>query len=189
VLLRLLYLALTGMIRFLRLLAMSNADKDIEILALRHQLAVLRRQIGKSRLTPPTGRCSPPCSTNSPDQHCDGCCCWSPPTPSCAGVAICCAAATPGSLVPNDPADALPCAVSEPSSCVWRATIPVGDYRRIHGELAILGIKVAPSTVWEILKTHGIPARTRPRSPDLAELPYAAKHMPCWPPTSSQPSP
>ena len=47
------YLALTGMIRFLRLLAMSNADKNIEILTLRHQLAVLQRHVGKPRLTPP----------------------------------------------------------------------------------------------------------------------------------------
>ncbi|MEE4590035.1 MULTISPECIES: integrase core domain-containing protein [Streptomyces violaceusniger group] len=30
-------------------------------------------------------------------------------------------------------------------------------YRRIHGELAALGIKVAASTVWEILREHGIP--------------------------------
>ena len=29
-------------------------------------------------------------------------------------------------------------------------------YRRIHGELASLGIKVAPSTVWEILELYGI---------------------------------
>jgi hypothetical protein len=55
VLLRLFYLALTGMIRFLRLLAMSNADKDIEILALRHQLAVLQRQIDKPGSHRPTG--------------------------------------------------------------------------------------------------------------------------------------
>ncbi|MFF5278892.1 integrase [Streptomyces sp. NPDC000133] len=37
-------------------------------------------------------------------------------------------------------------------------------YRRIHGELAALGIKVAPSTVWEILKQHGtepVPERDR----------------------------
>src|SRR5713101_1390940 len=35
-------------------------------------------------------------------------------------------------------------------------------YRRIHGELAGLGVKVAASTVWEILKTNGIdPARRR----------------------------
>ncbi|WP_374103923.1 hypothetical protein [Micromonospora sp. U56] len=33
---------------------------------------------------------------------------------------------------------------------------PSWGYRRIHGELAGLGIKVAPSTVWEILKTNGI---------------------------------
>jgi putative transposase len=33
---------------------------------------------------------------------------------------------------------------------------PSWGYRRIHGELAGLGITVAPSTVWEILKTHGI---------------------------------
>ncbi|MFE7331264.1 hypothetical protein ACFU8W_41390 [Streptomyces sp. NPDC057565] len=30
-------------------------------------------------------------------------------------------------------------------------------YRRIHGELAAPGIEVAASTVWEILKEHGIP--------------------------------
>ena len=29
-------------------------------------------------------------------------------------------------------------------------------YRRIHGELLVLGIKVAASTVWEILKEAGI---------------------------------
>lgn len=29
-------------------------------------------------------------------------------------------------------------------------------YRRITGELAGLGITVAPSTVWEILEKHGI---------------------------------
>ena len=35
-------------------------------------------------------------------------------------------------------------------------------YRRIHGELAGLGITVAPSTVWEILKNEGIdPAPSR----------------------------
>jgi hypothetical protein len=40
---------------------------------------------------------------------------------------------------------------------------PSWGYRRVHGELATLGIKVAGSTVWEILKDEGIdpaPERT-----------------------------
>jgi putative transposase len=40
---------------------------------------------------------------------------------------------------------------------------PGWGYRRIHGELAGLGIQVAPSTVWEILTRAGIPpAPSRP---------------------------
>jgi|ERR1017187_1580370 transposase len=39
---------------------------------------------------------------------------------------------------------------------------PEWGYRRIHGELAGLAVKVAASTVWEILKANGInPARRR----------------------------
>jgi hypothetical protein len=53
VLLRLPYLALTGLVSLLRLLPKGTTDKDIEILALRHQLAVLQRQITKPRFTPP----------------------------------------------------------------------------------------------------------------------------------------
>jgi hypothetical protein len=65
VLLRLPYLALTSVFAFIRLLPMSDTDKDIEILTLRHQLAILQRQIDKPRLTPVgaenlirTGQCS-----------------------------------------------------------------------------------------------------------------------------------
>jgi hypothetical protein len=47
VLLRLSYLALTNVVAFVRLLPMSDLDKDVEILALRHQLAVLQRKVDR----------------------------------------------------------------------------------------------------------------------------------------------
>ena len=49
-LLRLPYLALTNVFTVIRLLPMSDTDKDIEILTLRHQLAILQRQTDKPRL-------------------------------------------------------------------------------------------------------------------------------------------
>jgi putative transposase len=33
---------------------------------------------------------------------------------------------------------------------------PQWGYRRLHGELLILGVKVAASTVWEMLREAGI---------------------------------
>jgi putative transposase len=51
---------------------------------------------------------------------------------------------------------------SRPWSSGWARDNPEWGYRRIHGELAGLGVKVAASTVWEILKSNGIdPARRR----------------------------
>ncbi|MFC6020690.1 hypothetical protein ACFP2T_31545 [Plantactinospora solaniradicis] len=44
-LLRLAYLGVTNALALLRMLPMSDRDKDTEILALRHQITVLRRQL------------------------------------------------------------------------------------------------------------------------------------------------
>ena len=53
-LLRLAYLTVTNTFAVLRLFPMSDRDEDTETLALRHQLAVLQRQLGneKVRFTP-----------------------------------------------------------------------------------------------------------------------------------------
>ncbi|GES04449.1 hypothetical protein Acor_65170 [Acrocarpospora corrugata] len=45
-LLRLAYLAVTNTFAALRLLPMGDRDKDVEILALRHQITILERQLG-----------------------------------------------------------------------------------------------------------------------------------------------
>ncbi|TKA01022.1 hypothetical protein FCI23_33485 [Actinacidiphila oryziradicis] len=51
-LLRLPYLVVSSVFALIRLLPMTDIDKDIEMLTLRHQLAVLQRQIARPRLTP-----------------------------------------------------------------------------------------------------------------------------------------
>ena len=61
---------------------------------------------------------------------------------------------------------------------------PSWGYRRIHGELAGLGHKLAPSTVWRILKDTGIdPAPQRSGQSWRAFL--QAGRRPSWRPTAS----
>jgi hypothetical protein len=67
---------------------------------------------------------------------------------------------------------------------------PLWGHRRIHGELAKLGVTVAPSTVWEILHSAGIDPSPRrrsvqpgsssctPRPPTFAAV--LADGMRCW---------
>jgi hypothetical protein len=43
-------LGVTNAFAMLRLLPLSNRDKDVEILALRHQITVLERQLAKERV-------------------------------------------------------------------------------------------------------------------------------------------
>ena len=64
---------------------------------------------------------------------------------------------------------------------------PEGGYRRIHGELAGLGVRVSASTVWEILKKAAIdpaPRRTGPAWPQF----LAPRPRRSWRATSSRPA-
>ncbi|MET7426407.1 hypothetical protein [Dactylosporangium sp. NPDC005555] len=47
---RLAYLTVTNAFAALRLLPVGDRDKDVEILALRHQITVLERQLGTDRV-------------------------------------------------------------------------------------------------------------------------------------------
>ncbi|MEU5850678.1 integrase [Saccharopolyspora shandongensis] len=164
-LVRFAYLAVAHAFAVLRLLPMTDHEKDVEILALRHQLTILQRQLGDQRLQlRPEDRAFlaallvPLARTTlrrlrllvSPDTvlrwHRD--------------------------LVKRRHARASahrgpgrPRTLVSIRRLVLRlaAENPSWGYRRIHGELALLGIKVAPSAVWEILKTEGVdpsPQRT-----------------------------
>ncbi|GAA4988076.1 hypothetical protein GCM10023205_68770 [Yinghuangia aomiensis] len=157
-LLRFAYLAVTNAFAALRLLPMSDRDKDAEILALRHQITVLERQLGDRRvrftqsdrallavlLHPlPRGVLRRLRLTVRPDTvlrwHRD--------------------------LVRSRHASASrpkrpgrPRTVRSIRVLVLRLARenPPWGYCRIHGELAVLGIRVAASTVWEILENAGV---------------------------------
>jgi transposase len=56
---------------------------------------------------------------------------------------------------------------------------PGWGHRRIHGELAGLGVKVAASTVWEILKVSGIDPGRRQTGPAWSQFPrFQAEAIP-----------
>jgi hypothetical protein len=80
VLFRLLYMISVKVFSWFGLLARSTAAKDVEILLLRHEISVLRRQVGKPRLSWPnrailaalTAGCpvSCVCTESSHQAHC-----------------------------------------------------------------------------------------------------------------------
>ena len=61
---------MTNALAMLRLLPMSDRAKDVEILALRHQITVLQRQLRgeKVQFTPSIGCCSPAVLHRFPSQ-------------------------------------------------------------------------------------------------------------------------
>jgi putative transposase len=156
-----------GVARFYRLVRLvidllvlrgrRDRSKDVEILVLRHQLAVLQRQISRPRFEPDDrailaalarvlGRDRWSIFLVRPDTILG----WH------------------RRLVANH--WTYPHRLGRPSTpAEIRRTIirlarenPTWGYRRIHGELARLGITIAASTVWSILKTAGInPAPNR----------------------------
>lgn len=129
-LLRLAYLGLMNTFALLRLLPRSDHNKDVEILALRHQITLLHRQLDDTRIRfTPTDRAflaallhRLPRQTLRSLRLLD---CWCVRTRSCAGTATCSLAATQ-CPAPNTQAAPAPCAPSESSSCGWLGRTPAG---------------------------------------------------------------
>ncbi|MEU6788758.1 hypothetical protein ABZ912_57060 [Nonomuraea angiospora] len=89
-LLRLAYLTVTNAFAALRLLPMSDRDKDMEILVLRHQIAVLERQLGadtRVRFAPEDRALLTALLTSLPREVLHRLRLPSGRTPSCAGTA------------------------------------------------------------------------------------------------------
>jgi len=75
VLVRLAYLAVSNAFAALRLLPMSDREREIEILTLRHQISVLQRQLGVTGpdSSPQIGRFWLPYSLHCRTRHCGAC--------------------------------------------------------------------------------------------------------------------
>ncbi|MGA6160715.1 helix-turn-helix domain-containing protein [Stenotrophomonas sp. NPDC087984] len=134
----------------------SDRDKEAEILALRHQLAVLQRQTDKRKLTWPDRALLAALLHRLPRVRLRQLpLIVSPDTVLRWHRELLCRRHAKASR-PKRPGR--PRTVRSVRALVLRLARenPSWGYRRIHGELASLGIKVAAATVWNILKEHGI---------------------------------
>ncbi|MEV1173377.1 hypothetical protein [Nonomuraea sp. NPDC049784] len=158
-LLRLAYLTITNAFAALRLLPMGDRDKDVEILAQRHQITALERQLGddtKVRFAPEDQAFLAARLTALPREvlrrlrllvRPDTVLRWHRDPMKRRHARSC---------QPKGPER--PPTVRSIRALILRPARenPGWGYRRIHGELTTLDIKIAPSTVWEILKQEGI---------------------------------
>jgi len=151
--LRLLYLLFCQVLRWLALVTRSSAAKDAELLVLRHQVAVLRRQVAQPRL-------------DWADRAVLAALARLLPRPAWRGLFV-----QPATLLrwhrdlvrrrwtyPHQ--RGRPAVSTELRVLVLRLAKenPTWGYRRIHGELCRLGYKnrIGASTVWTILQRAGI---------------------------------
>jgi len=159
------YLGVTNTWAMLRLLPMSDRAKDAEILALRHQIVVLERQLHGQRVR-----------FADADRAFLAALLHRLPSDVLRRVRLLVRPETVlrwhrdllarhHARISRPKRPGRPRTVRSIRALVLRLARENSSwgYRRIHGELLVLGIKVAASTVWEILKDAGIdpaPERT-----------------------------
>ncbi|MDD1063443.1 transcriptional regulator, partial [Streptomyces cocklensis] len=131
---------------------MSSHEKDLEILALRHQLVVLQRQTGKPQLTWPDRALLAALLHHLPHKRLRQLHLIVSPDTVLRWHRKLLRRRHAKASRPKRPGR--PRTVRSIRVLVLRLVHenPSWGYRRVHGELAALGIKVAASTVWSILK-------------------------------------
>jgi putative transposase len=158
VLLRLAYLGMANVFALLRLLPMSSRDRDAEILALRHQLSVLQRQLGPDRVrfTPGDRALLAALLHRLPRDVLKRLHLVVRPDTGLRWRRDVVARRHTRRSRPRRPGSAAHRALgSRPGAAASPRESRVG-YRRVHGGLLVLGVKAAASTVWEILHDAGI---------------------------------
>src|SRR6266700_5324781 len=151
--LSLVYWSLRRLLELMVLRRRSEREKEIEILLLRHQLRVLERQVARPTLTPADRVLLAAFSRVLPRRVWKTSLLWTPATLLRWHRELVARRWTYPHRRPGRP----------PTRAEVRALVarlarenPGWGYRRIQGELVGLGIKLAASTVWTILKQAGI---------------------------------
>jgi transposase len=170
--LRLIYQMFSKLLDWIVLRTRSDTTKDIEILVLRHQLAVLQRRTPRPRMSW-TDRALIAALTRLLPVH------------RRLGLLV-----TPATILrwhrqlvarrwttqPSRPGR--PAIAAGLRALIVRLATenPTWGYRRIHGELAGLGYQIGASTVWTILHNAGIDPSPRRAGPSWSQFLQAQAH-------------
>jgi putative transposase len=159
------YMVVRLVLQLFTLAVRSERANEVEILVLRHQIAVLRRQVARPDLEPADRTILAALSRLLPRPR------WSA------------FFVTPATLLrwhrdlvarrwtyPRRPGR--PSVASEIRALVLRLASEnaTWGYRRIHGELVGLGYRVSASTVWKILHTVGVDPASRRNGPTWSQF-------------------
>ena len=162
-LLKIVYLLVRQVLGLAVLIFRGDGAKEAELLVLRHENAVLRRNAGRVRYEPADRVWFAALARLLPRRH------WTdifPVTPATL-LAWHRKLATRKYDTSSQRKPGRPPIVRSITRLVVRPARenPLWGYRRIHGELTKLGVTVAPSTVWEILRAAGIDPALRQSGP------------------------
>ena len=161
-----LYRAFCRLLQLIRLTCQRDTYLAIEVVILRHEVAVLRRQVHRPTLEPADRAVLAGLARLLPRQHLRR------------------FFVQPATLL-RWHRDLVAKRWTYPHARPGRPRIPEGTtslvlrlakenpdwgYRRIRGELTTMGITIAPSSVWEILKRHGVEPSPRRSGPNWAEF-------------------
>ena len=153
-LLKIVYLLTCRVLGLAVLVFRGDRAKDAELLVLRHENAVLRRHVGRVRYDPADRMWLAALARLLPRRR------WTGVFPVTPATLLAWHRKLAGSRYDTSKRrkPGRPPTIPSVGRLVVRLAKenPLWGHRRIHGELTKLGVTVAPSTVWEILRAAGI---------------------------------